>query len=98
VHTVDRENVSATLTVACRRSVFAVRGRTRRPLSAIDGSRLGQESVDLSPLTEAGRFFRMDMIPRPSRRDYQTANKVHVLDPPPSIVWLPGSTPRATVT
>src|SRR5262249_24685651 len=69
VHTVDREIVSATLTVAVPAArVFAVladptthsaidgRGRVT------DGTGRVQEAVDRAPLTEVGQIFRMDSI------------------------------------
>ena len=96
MHTVDQENVSATLTVAVPAAkVFAVLadpathsaidGRTH---SAIAGIGRVQEAVDRAPLTEVGQIFRMDMY-HPTG-DYQVANKVHVLDSPRAIGWLTG--------
>jgi hypothetical protein len=79
----DQENVSATLTVAVPAArVFAVLADPAAH-SAIDGTGRVQESVDRAPLTGAGQIFRMDMYhPGHPDGDYQTANKVHVLDPP----------------
>jgi len=102
VHTVDQENVSATLTVAVPAArVFAVladptthsaidgRGRVT------DGTGRVQEAVDRAPLTEVGQIFRMDMY-HPDHPDgnYQVANQVFVFDPLRAIGWLPGYDPR----
>ena len=91
VHTVDSENVSTTLTVAVPAArVFAV---LADPVthSAIDGTGWVQDAVDRAPLTEVGQVFRMDMY-HSGHPDgvYQTANKVHLLDPPRAIGWLTG--------
>ena len=91
MHTVDQENVSATLTVAMpAASVFAVLADPMTH-SAIDGTGWVQESVDRATLTEVGQIFRMDMY-HPNHPDggYQVANKVQVLDPPRAIGWLTG--------
>jgi hypothetical protein len=56
VHTVDQENVSATLTVAVHAArVFAVLADPAAH-SAIDGAEWVQEAVDRAPLTEAGQI------------------------------------------
>jgi hypothetical protein len=61
VHTVDQENVSATLTVAVPAArVFALLADPTT-YSAIDGTGSVQEVVDRAPLTEVGQIFRMDM-------------------------------------
>ena len=87
----DQENVSATLTVAVPAAmVFAVLADPTTH-SAIDGTGWVQESADRAPLTEVGQIFRMDMYhPGHPNGDYQTVNKVQVLDPPRAIGWLTG--------
>jgi hypothetical protein len=88
VHTVDQENISATLTVAVPAArVFAVLADPAGH-AAIDGTGWVQEAVDRAPLTEVGQIFRMAMYH--SGSDYQTVNKVAVLDPPRAIGWLTG--------
>jgi hypothetical protein len=91
VHTVDQENVSATLTIAVPAAgVFAVLTDPTAH-SAIDGTGWVQEAADRAPLTEVGQIFRMDMYhPNHPDGNYQMANKVQVLDPPRAIGWLPG--------
>jgi uncharacterized protein YndB with AHSA1/START domain len=88
---VDQENVSATLTVAVPAAqVFAVLTDPGTHV-AIDGTGWVQETVDRAPLTEAGQIFRMDMYHAGHPNgDYQTVNKVAVLDPPRAISWLTG--------
>ncbi len=88
----DQENVSATLTVAVPAArVFALLADPATH-AAIDGTGWVQESVDRAPLTEVGQIFRMGMYHagHPDG-DYQTANKVQVLDPPRAIGWLTGT-------
>ena len=87
----DRENVSATLTVAVpAERVFAVLADPTTH-SAIDGTGWVQEAVDRAPLTEAGQVFRMAMYhANHPNGGYQVANKVQVLDPPRAIGWLTG--------
>jgi hypothetical protein len=90
-HTVDQENVSATLTVAATAAtVFAVLADPTSH-SAIDGTGWVQESADREPLTEVGQIFRMEMYHagHPDG-DYQVVNKVQALDPPRAIGWLTG--------
>jgi hypothetical protein len=92
VHTMDQENVSATLTVAVPAArVFAVLADPTAH-SAIDGTGWVQEAVDRAPLTEVGQIFRIGMY-HPGHPDgnYQMANQVQVLDPPRAIGWLPGT-------
>jgi hypothetical protein len=91
VHTVDQKNVSATLTVAVPAArVFAVLADPTTH-SAIDGTGWVQEAADRATLTEVGQIFRMDMYhPGHPNGDYQTVNKVQVLDPPRAIGWLTG--------
>src|SRR5215471_7021453 len=83
VHTVDQENVSATLTVAVPAArVFAVLTDPTTH-SAIDGTGWVQESVDRAPLTEVGQIFRICMYhPGHPEGHFRVANKVVVLDPP----------------
>ena len=92
VHTVDQENVSATLTIAVPAAgVFAVLADPTTH-SAIDGTGWVQEAVNRAPLTEVGEIFRINMY-HPGHPDgnYQMANKVQVIDPPHAIGWLPGT-------
>lgn len=87
----DQETVSATLTIAVPAAkVFAVLADPTAH-SAIDGTGWVQEPVDRAPLTGVGQIFRMGMhhAKHPSG-DYQTVNKVAVLDPPHAIGWLTG--------
>jgi hypothetical protein len=102
VHTVNQENVSATVTVAVPAArVFAVLADPTRHSSidgrdqVTDGTGRIQETVDRAPLTEVGQIFRMDMY-HPAHPDgnYQVANKVFVLDPPHAIGWLTGYDPH----
>jgi uncharacterized protein YndB with AHSA1/START domain len=91
VDTVDQENVSATVTVAVPAArVFAVLAEPATH-AAIDGTGWVQEAADRTPLTEVGQIFRMDMYHAGHPNgDYQTVNKVQVLDPPRAIAWLTG--------
>ncbi|GES19185.1 hypothetical protein Aple_020810 [Acrocarpospora pleiomorpha] len=75
VHTVDQENVNATLTVAAPAArVFAVLADPTTHAS-IDGTGWVQEAVDQAPLTEVGQIFRMDMHhAKHPDGDYKTAN------------------------
>ena len=85
----DQEKVSATLIVAAPAArVFAVLADPATHC-AIDGTGWVQECVDRAPLTEVGQIFRMGMYHagHPDR-NYQTVNKVEVLDPPRVIGWL----------
>jgi hypothetical protein len=87
----DREQVSAAMTVALpAAAVFAVLADPTTH-SSIDGTGWVQEPVDRAPLTGVGQIFRMDMYhaDHPDG-DYQTANKVHVFDHPLAIGWLTG--------
>ena len=72
----DRENVSATLTLAVPATrVFAVLADPATH-AAIDGTGWVQEAADRAPLTEVGQVFRMDMY-HPGHPDgnYRTANQ-----------------------
>ena len=91
----DQENVSATLTVAVpAERVFAVLADPTAH-SAIDGTGWVTEAADRAPLTEVGQIFRMDMYHAGHPNgDYQTVNKVQVLDPPRAIGWLTGHDPK----
>jgi hypothetical protein len=91
VHTVDQENVSATLTFAASAArVFAVLADPTTH-AAIDGTGWVQAPADRAPLTGVGQIFRMDMhhADHPDG-DYRTANKVEVFDQPRAIGWLTG--------
>jgi hypothetical protein len=86
--TVAEENVSATLTVAAPAARVLADPATH---AALDGTGWVQEAVDRAPLTEVGQIFRMDMYHSGhSNGDYQTVNKVQVLDPQCAIGWLTG--------
>ncbi|WP_174505113.1 SRPBCC family protein [Streptacidiphilus carbonis] len=87
----DQEKMSATLTVAVPAAkVFAALADPTTH-AAIDGTGWVSGAVDRAPLTEAGQVFRMSMYHAGHpNRDYQTVNKVQVLDPPRAIGWLTG--------
>jgi hypothetical protein len=88
---VHQENVSATLTVGAPIArVFAVLADPTAH-SSIDGTGWVQESVERAPLIEVGQIFRMGMYhANHPTGDYQTVNKVQVLDAPRAIGWLTG--------
>src|ERR1700730_3425985 len=84
--TMDQENVSATLTVAVPAArVFAVLADPATH-AAIDGTGWVQAAAYRAPLTEVGQIFEMGMYHagHPDG-DYQTVNKVQMLDPPRAI-------------
>lgn len=87
----SEENVSAALIVAAPAArVFAVLADPTTH-SEIDGTGWVQEAADSAPLTEVGQLFRMNMHhPNHPSRNYQTVNKVQVLDPSRVIGWLTG--------
>jgi len=59
--------------------------------AAIDGTGWVCEPRDATPLIAAGQVFRMAMYhPDHPDGDYQTANRVQVLDRPNAISWEPG--------
>ncbi|WP_313815191.1 hypothetical protein [Citricoccus sp.] len=98
----EQENVSATMVVAASADrVFAVLSDPTMH-AAIDGRNwvadaTGRvvEAVDEARLTEVGQIFRMGMNhPDHPEGDYQTLNKVHVLDPPRAIGWMTGHDPE----
>src|SRR5262245_37956170 len=85
------ETVSATLTVAAPAArVFAVLTDPTTH-AAIDGTGWVQEAVDREQLSRVGQIFRMDMY-HPSRAvgEYQTVNRIEVLEPPRAIGWVTG--------
>lgn len=87
----DQENLSATLTIAAPATkVFAMLADPTAH-AAIDGTGWVEAAVDQVPLTEVGQIFRMGMHHdgHPDG-DYQTANKVHVLEAPHAIGWFTG--------
>ena len=98
----DRERVRATLTVtSSAETVFAVLAdpTTHAAIDGrsgvADGTGRVVTAVDQARLTEVGQIFRMGMNhPDHSEGDYQTFNKVHVLDPPRAIGWLTGHDPE----
>ncbi|MEV8524213.1 polyketide cyclase [Streptomyces sp. NPDC052000] len=83
--------MSATLNFAARAvKVFAVLADPATHAS-IDGTGWVQDAVDRASLTEVGQIFRMAMYhPNHPDGDYQTVNKVQVLDAPRAIGWLTG--------
>jgi hypothetical protein len=61
--------------------------------AAIDGTGWVRESLDGKRLTETGQIFRMAMYhPNPNYpdKDYETANRVELFEPPRAIAWQPG--------
>jgi uncharacterized protein YndB with AHSA1/START domain len=86
-----QETVSATLTVAAPATrVFAVLADPTAH-AAIDGTGWVQEAADRTPLTQAGQIFRMDMhFANHPDGDYQTVNKIVVLEAPRAIGWVTG--------
>lgn len=87
----DQENLSATLTFPVpSATVFAVLADPSTHV-AIDGTGWIQHTVDRAPLTELGQVFRMGMHHEGHPdKDYQTANEIHVFDPPRAIGWRTG--------
>lgn len=60
----------------------------------IDGTGWVRESLDGKRLTESGQIFRMAMYhDNHPDKDYQTANRVAVFEPPRAIAWQPGHGP-----
>ncbi|GAB3348903.1 SRPBCC family protein [Amycolatopsis echigonensis] len=85
------EKVSATLTIATSaEQVFAVLADPAAH-AAIDGTGWVQAAVDHAPLAAPGQLFRMGMhhADHPDG-DYETVNKVEVLDPARAIGWVTG--------
>ncbi|PKV96788.1 polyketide cyclase/dehydrase/lipid transport protein [Amycolatopsis echigonensis] len=85
------EKVSATLTIAASaEQVFAVLADPAAH-AAIDGTGWVQAAVDHAPLAAPGQLFRMGMhhADHPDG-DYETVNKVEVLDPARAIGWVTG--------
>src|SRR5579872_2577785 len=85
------DSVSASKVInAPAAAIFAVLADPAKH-AAIDGTGWVSESLDDTPLTEAGQIFRMSMY-HPNHPDgsYQTANRVRVFDPPRAISWEPG--------
>jgi len=65
--------------------------------AAIDGTGWVRESLDATPLTEAGQVFRMAMYhDNHPDKHYEMANKVVVFDPPHAIAWQPGQVSAET--
>lgn len=89
------DNVRAALTVGVPiERVFAVLADPATH-GAIDGTGWVQEPVDRAPLSEVGQVFRMGMYhPNHPEGDYETANKLHVIDPPRAIGWRTGYDPN----
>ncbi|MHA4849893.1 SRPBCC domain-containing protein [Rhodococcus sp. MSC1_016] len=91
MHTVDRENVCATVAVAAPATRLFALLADPRTHAAIDGTGWVQDAADQAPLTEVGQIFRMDMYhPHHPNGDYRVANQVQVLDPPRAIAWRTG--------
>lgn len=87
----NQEYVSTTLTFSAPATrVFAVLADPATHAS-IDGTGRVQQPIDRALLSGVGQVFRMDMYhPDHPDRDYRTANKVHVFEPPRAIGWFTG--------
>jgi uncharacterized protein YndB with AHSA1/START domain len=85
------ESVSATAIInAPAETIFAILADPARH-AAIDGTGWVRESLDGSPLTEAGQVFRIAMYhPNHPDGNYRMANQVQVFEPPRVISWKPG--------
>ena len=85
------DSVSATRVInAPAEAIFAVLADPAKHAS-IDGTGWVSEALDSKPLTAAGQIFRMNMYhPNHPDGNYQTANWVHVFDPPSTISWATG--------
>jgi len=85
------DNVSATMVIsAAPESIFAV---LADPAShaAIDGTGWVSEAFDSLPLAAPGQIFRMSMYhPKHPDRNYVTANRIRVFEPPKAISWETG--------
>lgn len=85
------ESVSEVRTIpASPETVYAILANPATH-SAIDGTGWVVESLDDTPLTAVGQFFRMAMFHEghPDGR-YEIANRVEVLERPTAIAWKPG--------
>jgi len=84
----EPEQINATTTIeSSPDAVFEV---LADPAShaAIDGTGWVRESLDATPLTEAGQVFRIAMYhDNHPDKHYEMANKVVVFDPPHAIAW-----------
>jgi uncharacterized protein YndB with AHSA1/START domain len=88
------DRISATRALnASAQAVFAVLADPAKH-AAIDGTGWVRETLDATPLTEAGQVFRMSMYhPNHPDGNYQMANRVQAFDPPRTISWQPGYDP-----
>ena len=88
------DSVSATTVInASAEAIFAVLTDPARH-AAIDGTGWVCETVDNARLTAAGQIFRMSMYhPNHPNGNYETANRIQVLDPPSTISWETGYDP-----
>jgi uncharacterized protein YndB with AHSA1/START domain len=88
------ETLSTTATInAPAETVFAILADPSNH-AAIDGTGWVRNPVDRQLLTSPGQIFRMAMYhPNHPNREYETANKVEVFDPPHAISWKPGYDP-----
>jgi uncharacterized protein YndB with AHSA1/START domain len=88
------DSISATTRInAPAEAIFAVLADPAKH-AAIDGTGWVCETVDSKPLTAAGQIFRMAMYhPNHPDGNYETANRVQVLDPPRTISWETGYDP-----
>ena len=85
------DKVSATLVIgAAAESIFAVLCDPATH-AAIDGTGWVCDTFEATPLAAAGQVFRMSMYhPKHPDRNYVTANRVQVFDPPNAISWETG--------
>lgn len=88
------DRVSATTVInAPAEAIFAVLTDPAKH-AAIDGTGWVCDIVDSKLLTAAGQIFRMSMYhPNHPNGNYETANRVQVLDPPSIIAWETGYDP-----
>jgi hypothetical protein len=95
VHTMDQENMSASLIVGVPAARVFTMLADQTTHQAIDGTGWVTKAVDRAPLAEVGQIFWMHMY-HPGHPDgrYMTANKVQMLDPPHAIAWLTGHDPK----
>lgn len=91
---VTEETISVVTTInAPAKTVFEVLADPSTH-AAIDGTGWVRESLDGKHLTDTGQVFRMAMYhENHPDKDYETANRVEVFDPPNAISWQPGQGP-----
>ena len=89
----DDSLTASTVINAPAEAVFAVLTDPAKH-AALDGTGWVCDTVDNKPLTAAGQIFRMSMYhPNHPNGNYETANRVQVLDPPSTISWETGYDP-----